>query len=171
MARALQARLDGVDGWDSIATLAATGYLTDASGWSDIRLEKTGTVRSAIYGPLATMSPLDDLPLEEVTPEEAEAYERYVENYSRYWRQFFDPIAIRLNDTADGALELSTFILPLVDNSLYNGLRTSLMREEQNRQLQVPHLHPQPVLQLSANLQTDAMDRFAKSLFVSFQRF
>ena len=41
-----------------------------------------------------------------VTAAEAQAYGSYVENYTRFWRRFFDPIAVRLDDTPDGALEI-----------------------------------------------------------------
>ncbi|MFT5130933.1 MAG: hypothetical protein ACI8W8_004566, partial [Rhodothermales bacterium] len=52
-------------------------------------------------------------PLTQVSKSEAKAYESYVANYSRFWRQFFDPIAIRLDDLGPRELELEVFILPL----------------------------------------------------------
>ena len=73
---------------------------------------------------------LRDVPLEHVTKKEAESYQHYVTQYSQYWRQFFDPIAVRLADTADRKLELTTFILPLIDSSVYGRLREAILHAE-----------------------------------------
>jgi hypothetical protein len=105
-----------------------------------------------------------------VTPAEAEAYAAYVENYSRFWSQFFDPIAMRLDD-ADGSLEFSTFILPLIDNSIYNGLREALLRSEDRHPLVLPVIEPAPVIQFSLNLQDRVWQGIAGGLSGLFQNY
>ncbi|MEM0926772.1 MAG: hypothetical protein AAGJ83_12100, partial [Planctomycetota bacterium] len=110
----------------------------------DLSISKLGIVRSERYGSLERMRTLRDLDLEKVTPAEAEAYRIYRENYSRYWRRFFDPIAVRLDEVGDRQLELATFILPLVDNSIYNGLRSMLEDQSSGNPLLVPVVEPTP---------------------------
>ena len=53
-------------------------------------------------------------------------YKTYRDRYTRFWRQYFDPIAVRLDTAPGGGLALETFILPLIDNSLYTGLKETL---------------------------------------------
>jgi hypothetical protein len=69
------------------------------------------------------------VPLAEVTAEEAEAYGAFRENYSRYWSRYFDPIAIRLDVHAEGRNELETFVLPLLDSSIYRPIQAVLAKE------------------------------------------
>ena len=52
---------------------------------------------------------------------EAQAYRAFEQEYSRYWRTFFDPIAVRLQMTPS-KYRLETIVLPLIDNSLYTGM-------------------------------------------------
>ncbi|MEM6471420.1 MAG: hypothetical protein AAF802_17795, partial [Planctomycetota bacterium] len=66
-----------------------------------LSMSNVGIVRSEKYGSLGRMRSLRDVPIEKVTPAEAEAYRIYNQNYSRYWRRFFDPIAVRLDEVGD----------------------------------------------------------------------
>lgn len=170
-ARSLEARLDGVEQADSVAALSAANYLPKSFPTDAYSIDGSGVAQSAAYGPMDRLRTLQEVPVERVTPAEAEAYEQYVDRYSQYWRQFFDPIAIRLNDTAAGALELETFILPLIDSSIYNNLRTMLLTHEDDQPLEVPRLQPSPILQFSANLREEAWQRTAKDFSYFFQRY
>ena len=98
-----------------------------------------------------------------LTTSEAEAYRAYVDEYARYWRQYFDPIAMRLDDAPGGALELSTFILPLLDSQLYNQVRGFLAVREGGAALRVPVVAPDPVFLLSLNLTEDAWTKISGS--------
>ena len=124
-AQALRARLDGVSP-PRCKQLRQMGYLPARVPIDGYSLTPQGQLHSDVYGSLARINTLPEVPLDRVTPAEAEAYDRYVDEYSRYWREFFDPIAVRLSDTTRGTLELSTFILPLVDSSVYNRLREAI---------------------------------------------
>ncbi len=105
-ARALLARLDGHAKPDSLTALMSSEHLPQ--GWQNenVSIDANGLVRSEHYDTLPRMRTLPEVPLQKVTPEEAEAYRLYVENYSRYWRRFFDPIAIRLDDVGTDQLEI-----------------------------------------------------------------
>jgi hypothetical protein len=65
-----------------------------------------------------------------VTQREAESYRQFVQQYSQYWRTFFDPIAIRIQVTPE-KYRLETIVLPLIDNTLYSFLAQSLGGEPQ----------------------------------------
>ena len=53
-----------------------------------------------------------------------------MQQYSQYWRTFFDPIAIRIQVTPE-RYRLETIVLPLIDNTLYSFLAQSLGGEPQ----------------------------------------
>lgn len=159
-AQALLARMDGVE-VDSLEGLIKTGYVPNKWEADGMSIQTSGLVKSQHYGSLPRMESLPNLPLQNVTPAEAEAYRAYVENYSNYWRRFFDPIAIRLDEVGSDQLELSTFILPLVDNSIYNGLRLVLAHQDDGSTLSIPIVEPEPVLQFSMNLSEMAWKQVA----------
>ncbi len=86
------------------------------------------------------------------------------DNYNRYWNRYFDPIAIRINDSKDDSLEITTFILPLIDNSIYNNLREILVSAEEGETLKIPQLSPKPVMMLSLNLQEKGWMNFSRGV-------
>ena len=170
-ARALMARLDGHAKPDSLADLVRSDHLPQRWQTEGVSIDASGLVRSERYDSLPRMRTLPDTPLENVTPAEAEAYRMYVEDYSNFWRRFFDPIAIRLDEVGSDQLELSTFILPLVDNSIYNGLRTMLAHQDDGTTLSVPIVEPTPVVQFSANLKEEAWQQVASNFSEFFTRY
>ncbi|MCG8653643.1 MAG: hypothetical protein MI861_27645, partial [Pirellulales bacterium] len=170
-ARAMLAQLDGHAKPDSMVDLVRSEHLPEGWQSSGLSIEANGLVRSERYGSLPGMRTLPEIPLQQITPEEEEAYRLYVENYSRYWRRFFDPIAIRLDEVEANQLELATFILPLVDNSIYNGLRMMLAHQDDQTTLSVPIVEPTPVLQFSANLKEPAWQMVAGNFSEFFTRY
>jgi hypothetical protein len=88
------------------------------TGWCS----KLGTPRQ--------LTPCCELPLDNVTQEEAEAYQAFLNEYNSYWRTFFDPIAIRIRVSPE-QYRAETIVLPLIDNSLYTGLSEVLGGEPQ----------------------------------------
>jgi hypothetical protein len=78
--------------------------------------------RSDAYNTIHFATPLVELPLEQVTTTEAAEYERFRQEYLGLWRQYFDPIGMRVS-LRDGKVRLDTYILPLIENSSYNQLR------------------------------------------------
>jgi hypothetical protein len=170
-AAAMLYRLDGQPGQPSVSSLIEKGYLASepaiARGCS---LDANMAASCPAYGPAARLNTILETPVTSVTQSEADAYKTYVENYSRFWRQYFDPMAFRLDDGPDGELQLSTFILPLVDNTIYNGLKGILRHKEDNTPLNIPNLNPKPLLLLSANLSEDSWTKVTREMFSELLR-
>ena len=77
----------------------------------------------SVHNRLGRATPLVEIPAAKTTEEEARGYRQFVENYSRYWTQFFDPIGIRFKLDSNGGVEAETCILPLIENSIYDSVR------------------------------------------------
>lgn len=77
---------------------------------------------SSFYNTLHFATPLIEIPLDRVSPSEAREYNMFRAQYLGLWRQYFDPIGIRLSLKAD-QIKMDTYILPLVRNTQYNELR------------------------------------------------
>ncbi len=77
---------------------------------------------SEVYGTIHFATPLVEIDATKATQIEAEEYRRFRMDYLGLWRQFFDPIGMRLA-MKDGQVKLETYILPLIQNSAYNQLR------------------------------------------------
>jgi hypothetical protein len=73
------------------------------------------------YGRIEALAPCLEHLVTEVTGEEAEEYKQFVDDYNRYWRTYFDPIAIRIQ-ASPKQYRLETLVLPLVDNSVYTAM-------------------------------------------------
>ena len=168
-AGALLYRLDGHTDAPDLATLARLGYVPQDVARPDYRVQPDLSVVSQKWGTLAELTTIATAATETATREEADAYQTYVEEYRRYWRQFFDPIAMRLDDAPDGALELTTFILPLIDSELYTAVAGLL--GAMNKPLRVPHTKPEPVFQLSLNLSDDAWAGLSSGFRDMFSQF
>lgn len=150
--------------------LARLGYVSEP-GAKGCRLDKSGSAYSPVWGTAANLKSIEAVPLDLVRPSESQAYARYVDEYARYWRQYFDPIAMRLDDAPDGALELSTYILPLIDSQLYTQLRDLLAGAAGGQPLRVPALTPNPEFLLSLNLSEDSWVGMAGHWREAFSRY
>lgn len=146
---ALLRRMDAPGEAITLADLKARGYVSQGTDLHQLALTPTGQVRHAVFGPLERLHPLARLPLSEVTAEEAESYHAFKEAYSQYWRRYFDPIAFRLDAKADGRQELETFVLPLLDSSIYQSMRSVLT---QKGPLPWPRWHKPMVAELGVRL-------------------
>jgi hypothetical protein len=76
---------------------------------------------STSYGRLGYLTPNVELPVEKVTATERREYDQFRNQYQSYWRQFFDPIGIRISAGKDMAIAMT--ILPLINNSEYNQVK------------------------------------------------
>lgn len=77
---------------------------------------------SPMYNTLHFTTPIIELPLDKVTPSEARDYAEFRREYMGLWRQFFDPVGLRLK-LNDKQVKLEAYILPLVATTQYNQLR------------------------------------------------
>ena len=149
---ALLYKKDGHTDQPTIERLAELGYIPLNINLESYQLDTDFVAYSADYGHAANLATILELDIQEATPEEAKAYKLYVDNYSRYWRQFFDPIAIRYDELSNNNYELNVFILPLIDSSIYAAARNSLTHQEEQKALTTPNIDPEPVMTFSANL-------------------
>ncbi len=157
----------------SLESLIQLGYAETADSARDLKLAADGTVTSASFGPLARMKPLSAqaATLTMATPGEAAAYAAYLENYSRFWRQYFDPIALRFDAPTGGRQKLTTFILPLIESSAYNQLRSLLPASTAGATTQIPLFDRAPVAQLDLVLPDAAWREFARSQATFFESY
>lgn len=77
---------------------------------------------SSFYNTQHFATPLIEIPIDKVTPNEAREYEMFRAQYLGLWRQFFDPIGIRLS-LSKSEVKTEIYILPLVRTTQYNELR------------------------------------------------
>ena len=65
-------------------------------GGGELTVTSAG-VASSTFGSLAFMTPIGEIPLDEVTQAEADAYRTWRDGYERNWNWAFDPIALRIS--------------------------------------------------------------------------
>lgn len=161
-AAALLAKMEGFESELSISELKRLNYLPSDFQEKDYQISSDLVAISKKFGRLDNLAPLSAFDVQKVSRNEANAYNRFRENYTRYWRLFFDPIAIRLDETKDNGLSTETFILPLIDNTLYNALRESLHAFESDTKLRPITYEETPILNLSLNLTDSAWVEITK---------
>jgi hypothetical protein len=79
----------------------------------------------SVNGLPSDLIPNTELPLENVTQQEADEYQQFLDQYNSYWRTFFDPIAIRVK-IDEKKYRAETIVLPLINNSIYNTMAATL---------------------------------------------
>ena len=83
-----------------------------------------GAAASSAWGRPAALTPLIDLPqVTQVSEAEKTAYENFVRGYQQYWKQFIDPVAIRIDVEDVGATSIAQIdvrILPLISATDYS---------------------------------------------------
>jgi len=118
----------------SLGQLVETDCLPERFGQKKFRCPCGGEYKLSADGTVAVCShhgradqlvPCCEIPLQRVTEREAKQYKDFVVAYSRYWRRFFDPIAVRIQVTPK-QYRAETIILPLIDNTVYTGLAAVL---------------------------------------------
>lgn len=102
-----------------------SGKLTCPDGGSYALSADSRTGVCSHHGHAASLTPCCEIPVAEVTPSEAAAYQAFLEQYNQYWRTFFDPIAIRVQTTPE-RYRIETIVLPLIDNSIYTNLAAAV---------------------------------------------
>ena len=170
-AGALLYTLDGNRDKPDLEKLSRLGYVPRSVAGRGYRLRDDLSAVSPLWGSPADLTPIDVAAIDKVTASEAKAYQAYVDEYTNYWRQYFDPIVVRFDDAPGGTLEVSTFILPLIDSQLYTQLRTFIGSREAGALLRVPVATPDPVLLLSANLTEESWIKLSGSWSQVFSQY
>jgi len=83
----------------------------------ELQLTSSGVV-SRTYGTLDFLTPIAELPCAKVTKAEADAYVLWRDGYQRNWRQFFDPIAVRVS-ISGRQIGAEVTVMPLIANTDY----------------------------------------------------
>jgi len=164
VAGALLHLLDGHRGVPSKEQLIDRGYLPRYFEDRDYSLGEDLIVSSPTWGTIARMKPLDDAGVVKITKAEADAYNRFAQEYTGYWRQFFDPIAMRLDATGDRTYEVQSFILPMLDSGVYDEVERALVTEETGQDLRIPSVTPVPAMMFSVNLNDDLRVELSKMI-------
>lgn len=162
-------RLDGHES-GTMAELLAKHYVSKPLVATDAAPDLECGAVSGKFGPLPRMNSLLDLGITSASRWESDAYRQYLESYNRFWRRYFDPIALRLDQPDPGTYELSVFILPLIDNSIYNGLRGIIADGKDGGTLKVPVIEPEPVATLSMNLNEQTWIETGGEMLEGFMR-
>ena len=130
-------------------------WLQDSHG-DKIVLNDAHQFRSSLYGSLSQMTPLSDFAIDAISEVEAEGYQQYVDDYSRFWRTTFDPIAVHIE--VGEAVQIETLILPLINNSIYDAVRASIGGTA--AKLTMPKVTPAPITALSFKLPIATLQQF-----------
>jgi hypothetical protein len=77
---------------------------------------------SSVYNTQHFATPLIEIPIDNVTRSEAQEYNMFRAQYMGLWRQFFDPIGMRISLKKE-QVKTEIYILPLVRTTQYNELR------------------------------------------------
>jgi hypothetical protein len=85
-----------------------------------LRLTPTGVI-SESYGSLSFQTPIIEMEMYKVSPEERRLYQRWRQGYQGNWSNFFDPIAVEFSVQED-RLAADVTVMPLIDGSDYNEL-------------------------------------------------
>ena len=99
----------------------ADEHLQKAPEWLG-NISQTDSYQSEIYGNLAYLTPISELRIDKVSPQEQRAYNNFRNRYQSRWRNFFDPIGGTINISEKEA-SLDITVLPLIAGSEYNELR------------------------------------------------
>lgn len=129
---------------------------TENGDLGQLQLTPAG-VSSSLYGSLEFMTPISELPMEQVTAAEAEAYNAWRTQYQNYWKQYFDPIAVRLTVKPE-KLAADLTIMPLIVRSDY----ADFVRFSAGAKLDPRVGDPHDTLfhaELALNFKSDAMKR------------
>jgi hypothetical protein len=74
------------------------------------------------YNTIHFATPLIELPIDTISREEQQDYDRFRAQYLGLWRQYFDPVGLRLKFDRE-QVRVETYILPLIQSTQYNELR------------------------------------------------
>ena len=89
-------------------------------GGGELAIAPAGVV-SSVYGTLDFMTPIGEIPLDEVTQAEADAYGAWRDGYQRNWNWAFDPIALRIG-LGRQKLAADMTVMPMIVGTQYREL-------------------------------------------------
>ena len=103
------------------------------------------TCTCSLHNRLRYLTPNAELTVLQVSQQERDEYERYKQRYQAFWRQMFDPIAVRLTAAPENT-RLEVCVLPLANGSLYRNLRE--MVDDKPREMDTAHISASALLSM-----------------------
>ncbi len=98
--------------------------IVDPSGGAYAFDADRDTATSSLYNRIKYLTPILELNVLKVSQQEKSEYEQYKSRYEALWRDYFDPIAIRI--VTGDSVKLETLVLPFANSGLYGNLRELL---------------------------------------------
>lgn len=87
------------------------------------------TATSSVYNRIKYLTPIVELDVLKVSSVEKQQYERYKQRYESTWRDYFNPIAIRITTGTD--VKVETCVLPFANSRTYHDLRSVMSDQPQ----------------------------------------
>ncbi len=147
------AHLDELVRHQAVSAALHSDYFVPDLG--ELKLTPAG-VASSTYGTLDFLTPVSELSLAAVTPEEAQAYGRWRDNYQSNWRQYFDPIAVRFS-VSPSKLAADLIVMPLIAGTQYHQFVDFTMGAQIAPDAGDPHSTALARLALAINPQSQAV--------------
>jgi len=88
-------------------------------------VENSFKATSLQYGTIGYLKPNFETTIKMISNAESVDYKTFVESYHSFWKDYFDPIGIRVKFDGKKA-KIQTHILPLINNSMYNQVKAFL---------------------------------------------
>jgi hypothetical protein len=104
------------------------------------------TCTCSLHNRLKYLTPNVELPVLKVSREERDEYERYKGRYQAFWRNLFDPLAVRIH--VGPRVQLEVCVLPMANGSLYRDLRSWV--DDHPQSLETNRIAPSAVASLMA---------------------
>ena len=101
------------------------GRIVDCMGGAFAWDAERDTATSSVFNRIKYLTPIAELDVMKVSSEEQQEYDAYKARYESFWRDYFDPIAVRLH-ADEASVHLETLVLPFANGSLYRNLQSSL---------------------------------------------
>ena len=120
-------------------------HIVDPSGGAYAFDAKRDTATSSLYNRIKYLTPILELNVLKVSQQERQEYEKYKQRYESLWRDYFDPIAIRM--ATGRSVKLETLVLPFANSGLYGDLRRFL--DDQPQSLDVAQFASSAVVSLA----------------------
>lgn len=108
----------------SLSQMEAEGYLKPGTiaDMYEYSMDGDGIVRHNAWGSIYDAAGIRSVAIDNVAPSEKTLYDSFRTGYESYWREFIDPVGITI--LAGDKIKFHTIILPLIDESQYNWLKT-----------------------------------------------
>lgn len=98
--------------------------IVDPAGGAYAFDARRDTATSSLYNRIKYLTPIQELSVLKVSQQERTEYQEYKRRYESVWRDYFDPIAVRI--TTEPNVKLETLVLPFANSGVYGDLQRFL---------------------------------------------